>query len=70
MRGLLRRLAVRQGFEPSGSEPSGERALSLALDGRSAFALRATADNLRVSSPDAACQPKPRAQRAFGEGWR
>jgi hypothetical protein len=33
-----------------------------------AFALRATADNLRVAG-DAACQPKPREKRAFGESW-
>jgi len=34
----------------------------------STFALRATVDNLRNCSSDAACQPKPRAKRALGEG--
>src|SRR6478672_1086117 len=36
----------------------------------STFALSATVDNLRRRSRDAVCQPKPRAQRALGEGWR
>ena len=34
----------------------------------SAFAFRATVDNLRRRAHAAACQPKP--ERAPGEGWR
>ena len=30
----------------------------------------ATGSNLHGRSQKAACQPKPRAKRAFGEGWR